>query len=112
MLTWSKNGNCVKMDDANDRIRGSQRIKSAWWYATGATAGSTALLLSETQDAAPIIPAIAEAAQLVKSLPVPEGRVEGITLTTLGAGYVMIYFEERSGINPKKLHDETPEAAA
>jgi len=110
MLTWSDNGNWVKMDAANDRIRGRQAVRDAVWYATGATAGTTLLLLTETKSGTPIAPAVAEAAQLVKAILMPEGYVEGITLTTLGAGHVVVYFKDRLGYHPKKIHDETPEA--
>ena len=111
MLTWSEHGNWVKADAAGDKIRGPQKLKAAVWYATGATGGTTALLLSEIKSEAPLCPAIAEAAQLVKSLEVPGGLVEGIAVTTMAAGYVMIYFEEREGLSAKRIHDETPEAA-
>ena len=110
MLTWSDHGNSVRMDAANDRIRGAQRVRDAVWYATGASAGSTLLVLTETKSGAVIAPAVAEAAQLVKAIPMPAGPIEGITLTTLGAGHVTVYFEEQVGIDPHKLHDETPEA--
>jgi len=111
MLTWSEHGHCVKMDAANDAVRGPQRVRDALWYATGATAGTSLMLMSETKGGAPICPGVAEAAQFAKALPMPKGVTEGITVTTLAVGHVMLYFEEIPNYNPKRIHEETAEAA-
>lgn len=112
MLTWGEHGNWVKMSAEGDAVRGPQRLKSAVWYATGATSGTTLLELTETTSATPVTAAVAEAAQLVKALEVPAGDVEGITLSNLDAGYVLLYFEEQAGLSAKGIHDDTPEATA
>jgi len=109
-LTWGDSGNWVKLTAANEKIRGDQRVKKVRWYATGATAGTTLMLLNETKSGAPVCEAVAEAAQFVKDYEVPSGIIQGLTLATI-TGHVVVFFEEREGINPKKLHDATDAAA-
>jgi hypothetical protein len=109
-LTWGENGNWVKLDAANDKVRGTQRVDKIRWYATGATAGSTLMLVNETKSGTPLCQVVAEGTQLVRDYAVPEGDIEGLTLATI-TGHIVVFFKERVGINPKKLHDETPAAA-
>ncbi|MCE5192095.1 MAG: hypothetical protein LLG08_10120 [Actinomycetia bacterium] len=109
-LTWGDSGNWVKMTAANDAIRGDQRVKKIRWYATGATAGTTLMLLNETKGGAPLCEAVAEAAQFTKDYEAPSGIIQGLTLATI-TGHIVVFFEERLGISPKKLHDETEAAA-
>ena len=110
-MDWGANGNFVKLV-AGDKIRGSQTVAHGLWYGTSATAGTSALLLTETETGTPIYPDIAEQAQFGKILILPHGPVKGITLTTCAVGYVMLYFKEIPGYNAKKIHDDTPEATA
>jgi hypothetical protein len=109
-LTWGYRGNWVKMDAVNDVVRGDQKIKMIRWYATGATAGTTLMKINETRSGTAVLEAVAEAAQFVKDYKSPPGLVEGLTLATI-TGHVVVFFEEREGINPQKLHLETAGAA-
>lgn len=109
-LTWGASGQWCKMSAEGDVVCGQQRVRGITWYATGATAGTTLLEVQELASEAPITAAVAEAAQLVKDLPVPSGLVKGIKLSNLDAGHLMVYFEERpaEGVTAKGIHDASP----
>jgi hypothetical protein len=109
-LTWGDRGNWVKLDAANDKVRGDQRVKMFRWYATGATAGTTLMLINETKSGTPVCQVVAEGTQLVRDYAAPSGEIEGLTLATI-TGHVVVFFEERAGINPQKLHDAATAAA-
>ena len=112
MLTWGNNGQWCKVDAEDDIIRGPQRLRSIDWYATGATAGTTLLSVTELSSETPICTDVAAAAQFSRELPVPEGLVQGIKVTDMDEGYLIVYFAERPAerVTAKAIHEATPAA--
>jgi len=110
MLTWGANGQWCKINEQDDLVRGPQRVKTAVWVATSATAGTHLLELTEISSEAPIAAAPAEATQFAKELAIPSGMIEGIKVSDLDVGYVLLYFEERpaEGVSARAIHDASP----
>lgn len=110
MISWGTNGQWCKLSAQGDKVRGLQRLKAAVWNATSATAGTHLLELREIDSLTPIAAAPAEAAQFSKSLQVPSGIINGIELSDLDVGSVILYFEERPAekVSAKAIHDASP----
>jgi len=110
MLTWGANGQWCKASAENDTVRGPQRLKRVVWYATGATAGTTLLEVSEVSTGTPIVAAAAEATHQVKELSAPAGILDGLKVSDLDGGFVILHFEERPAekVTAKGIHDASP----
>jgi hypothetical protein len=80
------------MTTAGDKIEGELRPKYAAWYATQATAGVTALHLREPAGQRELWIDIAEQAQFVKIILLPE-VISGIEMDIIGGGQLLVCFK-------------------